>query len=525
MTTMHPMFRRVALGLALLASAAVAACDTDSLTTVNDNPNSPTDAPPGPLFTSAVSNGVRRWMGGYAFTQTSVLVQHLAMNQYTDEDRYAGLRASATSGNFDGAYANELQDLRQLVRKGQALNAAGIHGPARVLQTWEFGVMTDAFGDIPYSDALAGDSGTLAPRYDAQKDIYASFFTTLAAAVTAMGSATGPGFGNADPIYGGNLQRWQRFANSLRARYALQLVNVDRAKTDAELRAALAAPGGVLQSNADNAKLTWPGDGVNDNPWAVNLKTRDDRRMSRTLMTVLLGTNDPRTAILAQPVVDSSLYRNGYGGMPNGLLADSAGKWTRLASRPGAIFFPGVTTYGTYGTPAGLSTPSYLLTYAEVLFIQAEAAERGLGGLAQGQAAAFYRAAVTASLEQWGITAPSTVSAFLAQPDIAYKGGTDGLRQIALQKWVALFGNAPQAWAEWRRTCQPATIRPGPAAIVSYVPRRFYYSTGEASVNADRLNEAIARQGPDNFKTRVYWDKSPSAAPTYVDAATCGPTS
>jgi hypothetical protein len=521
--------RRVALGLALLASAAASAltaCDTDSLTTVNDNPNSPTDAPPGPLFTSAVNSGVRRWMGGYNFTQTSAVVQHLAMNQYTDEDRYAGLRASATSGNFDGAYANELQDLRQIVRKGQALNAPGIHGPARVLQTWEFGVMTDAFGDIPYSDALRGDSGTLAPKYDAQKDIYAGLFTTLAAAVTAMsGGAGGPGLGNADPIYGGDLLRWQRFANSLRARYALQLVNVDRAKAETELRAALAAPGGVLQSNADNARLVWPGDGVNDNPWAVTLKTRDDRRMSRTLMTVLLGTNDPRTAVFAQPVVDSSLYRGGFGGMPNGLLADSAGKWTRLASRPGAVFFPGVTTYGTYGSPAGLSTPSYLMTYAEVLFIQAEAAERGLAGLAAAQAPALYRQAVTASLEQWGIAAPSAASAFLAQPDVAYKGGADGLRQIALQKWVALFSNGPQAWAEWRRTCQPATIRPGPAAIVSYVPRRFYYSTGEASVNADRLAEAIARQGPDDFKTRVYWDKNPTAAPTYVDAATCGPTS
>ena len=175
--------------------------------------------------------------------------------------------------------------------------------------------------------------------------------------------------------------------------------------------------------------------------------------------------------------------------------------------------------------PAGLSTPSYLMTWAEVLFIKAEAAERGLGGLAAAQAPALDRQAITASLEQWGITAPAAVGAFLAQPDVAYKGGTDGLKQIALQKWVALYGNGPQAWAEWRRTCQPATIRPGPAAIVSYVPRRFYYSTGEASVNADRLAEAIARQGPDDFKTRVYWDKNPTAAPTYVDAATCGPTS
>jgi hypothetical protein len=132
-------------GLALLAASL--GCNSDALTTVNDNPNNPTDAPPGPLFTSAVANGVRRWMGGYDFTETSAVVQHLAMNQYTDEDRYAGLRASATTGNLDGAYANELQDLRQLVVKGQAQSAPGIWGPARVMQSWEFQVMTVAFGD------------------------------------------------------------------------------------------------------------------------------------------------------------------------------------------------------------------------------------------------------------------------------------------------------------------------------------------------------------------------------------------
>jgi hypothetical protein len=524
--TIRPL-SRLATGLALaFTTAASMGCNSDALTTVNDNPNNPTDAPPGPLFTSAVASGVRRWMGGYNFTETSAVVQHLAMNQYTDEDRYAGLRASATTGNLDGAYANELQDLRQLAVKGQAQNAPGIWGPARVMQSWEFQVMTDAFGDLPYTEALKGDSGTLTPKYDAQKDIYAGLLAALQTAATGMAGASGSAtLGTADPVYGGDLLRWQRFANGLRARLALQLVNVDRATADAQLRAALAGPGGVFQSNAENAKLVWPGDGVNDNPWAVNLKTRDDRRMSRTLMTVLLATSDPRTAIYAQPVVDSSMYRGGYGGMPNGLLADSAGKWTRLASRPGAIFFPGVTTYGTYGSASGLSTPSYLLTYAEVLFIQAEAAERALGGLATGQAPALYRAAVTASLEQWGVTSSAAVSAFLAQPDVAYKGGTEGLKQIAVQKWVALYGNGPQAWNEWRRTCQPSTIKPGPSAVVSYVPRRFYYSTNEASSNAANLNDAIARQGPDDFKARVYWDKSPTAAPTYVDAATCGPTS
>ena len=148
------------------------------------------------------------------------------------------------------------------------------------------------------------------------------------------------------------------------------------------------------------------------------------------------------------------------------------------------------------------------------MFIKAEAAERGLGGLSAGEAEADYNAAITASLEQWGITDQAAISAFLAHPEIAYKGGTDGLKQIANQKWVALFTDGGQAWSEWRRTCQPSTLVPGPAAIVNYIPRRFFYSTREASVNATSMQAAITRQGPDNFGTRIYWDSHPTAAPT-----------
>jgi hypothetical protein len=158
------------------------------------------------------------------------------------------------------------------------------------------------------------------------------------------------------------------------------------------------------------------------------------------------------------------------------------------------------------------------MTYAELMFIKAEAAERGLGGLSPAQAEASYKAAITASLEQWGITDAGTVNAFLAEPEIAYKGGVEGLKQIAVQKWVALFTDGGQAWAEWRRTCQPTTLVPGPAAIVNYIPRRFFYSTREASVNATSMQEAISRQGPDNFGTRVYWDSNPGAAPTCAPA-------
>ena len=200
--------------------------------------------------------------------------------------------------------------------------------------------------------------------------------------------------------------------------------------------------------------------------------------------------------------------------MPAARTQYSANAWYRKASRPGTIFYPGVTSSGTFGTSAGLSTPSYLMTYAELLFIKAEAAERGLGGLSAGEAATDYYAAIRASMEQWGVTDATAITAFLASPDVAYKGGTDGLKQIATQKWIALFSDDAQAWAEWRRTCQPSNVIPGPNTIVPYIPRRYYYSTTEASVNANNLNAAIARQGADNFGTRVYWDTKPTNAPT-----------
>jgi hypothetical protein len=121
---------------------------------------------------------------------------------------------------------------------------------------------------------------------------------------------------------------------------------------------------------------------------------------------------------------------------------------------------------------------------------------------------------------QWGVTDAARINAFLADTAVAYKGGTPGLTQIAYQKWVALFTDGGTAWAEWRRTCVPNTIKPGPAATQTTVPRRFMYPPTETSVNGASLTDAINRQGADAFSTRVYWDTAPTAAPTYT--AGCG---
>jgi hypothetical protein len=494
-----------ALGLVLGASA----CDNDSLTGLNQNPNSPTDAPSGPVFTNAVQTTAGRYFGSLDYRGTEFIAQHLGEAFYPDEDRYSRLQGPQTTTAFNNTYSRELEDLHKVAVAGIAADAPGLYGPALVMQTWAFGNLTDGWGDVPYSQALQGDSaeGTLSPVYDPQQDIYKGFFTTLTKVSADLDASGSNELGGADPIYGGDPEAWEKFANSLHARFALRVVNVDKALADAELKAAFTAPGGLIEDNADNAQLAWPGDGVFDNPWADNFKSRDDQRMSRTLVNIMLANQDPRLPIYAQPTQADTTK---YAGMQNGVDDATANSYARIASRAGDIF---------YADHGGLSYPSYLMTASEVLFIKAEAAERGLGGLTPAQAKGFYDDAITASLEQWGVTDAAAISAYLAQPNVAYKGGTNGLVQIAVQKWVSLYTQGMQAWAEWRRTCQPNTLQAGPAAVVDFIPRRLEYSQTEYAVNKENLDAAVSRQGgADTFASRMWWDSKPTAAPTYTAA-------
>jgi hypothetical protein len=295
----------------------------------------------------------------------------------------------------------------------------------------------------------------------------------------------------------------------------MRVVNVDPALADAQLRAAFSAPGGVFESNADAAAVVWPGDGTYNNPWGGDL-ARDDRRVSNRLIDPLVATQDPRLAVYAQPTEADPTK---YVGLQNGLLQADLGQYLTKTSRVGKALFTANTSYGNFGT-AGIARPSYLMTYAELAFIKAEAAERGIGGFNASQAAGFYQDGIRASMAQWGVTDQTAITNFLAQPAVAYQGGTAGLAQIATQKWIALFGDGGQAWTEWRRTCQPTTVKPGPQAIQGTVPRRLLYPTTEYASNPSSVAAAVTRQGADAFTTHMWWDTNPTAAPTYT--AGCG---
>ncbi len=496
--------KKTRLSVALLAAVAVVttACQTD-LTGLNVDPNSPslnTPPPPGTIFTRAVVSTAQQVGGaGYQLSMLSLLTQQTAQTQYPDEDRYI-YRAGTIDGYFNGPYVADLMDYQAVFLVGQTSKDPSVWGPAKVMQTLGFQNVTDIYGDIPYSEALQGTAGpTLKPKYDAQKDIYYGMLKTLTDATAAMSS--GNGLGNGDPIYAGNVANWRKFSNALRLRLAMRIQKADAAKATAEIAAALAAPGGLMTSNADNAALPWPGDGTFDNPWASNFLTRDDYRMGKPLVDVLVAWSDPRLPIYAQPN-----QAGAYVGQPAGLDNTGAGSYGTLGSRIGTLWYPGATVAGTFGTSAGKKTATYLMTFAEQNFILAEAANRGMGGLSSAAAKGYYDAGVTASITQWGGTA-AQAAAYLATSNVAYAGGTAGLTQILMQKWIASFTQGGEAWSDWRRTGIPAGLVPGPKAQVSFIPRRMQYATTEQSVNNEKLLEAIARQGADAMNTRIWWDR------------------
>lgn len=475
----------------LIALTFSAAACGEGLTELNRNPNAPTDVDPEFLFPQGTTAVVRLVRGaGFDMTLTSLWAQHFAKIQYVDEDKYE-VRPGDIDSYWTAFYAGGLQDLTQTIEKAttdprHVADRGNFTAPPTIMRAWTYGAMTDIWGDIPYSEANLGDGGPITPKYDTQAAIYDSLLASLAAATTSI-VPTGDDYGTADPIYGGDMLQWRKFSNSLRLRYAMRMSDVDATQARSEFTAAMAAAGGVFTANTDNAELVWPGDGTNDNPFFVNFKTRDDHRVSKAMVDTLKALSDPRLAVYARPTAADPTQ---YVGVQNGLVtSDAAALGLTKTSRIGLAF-------------ARANSPSVLMQYSEVLFIQAEAAARGWGG----NAATLYNEAITASMEYHGVPGNET-TAYLTQPSVIYNP-TTGLTQIALQKWISLFGQGTEAYAEWRRTGVP-NLTPGPAAITNpkVVARRLTYPLLEQSYNSANLAAAVTAQGGADLEDRVWWDR------------------
>jgi hypothetical protein len=482
---MKHVLGRVAPALALALGAA--ACD-NGLTELNVDPNNPPYVAAPAILPEAEQAAVNRALGSnYNLTMLGLWSQSFSKIQYIDEDKYR-LRSTTIDAHWAGFYGDALEDFQKIIEQGDSLAHPNWTAIGTIMQQWTFQIVTDTWGDVPYSEALLGPANTT-PKYDPQKDIYYGMMAKLTTASSII-QPGGVSFGGEDAIYTGDMVAWRKFSNSLRLRMAMRISNVDPTKAKAEVLAALAAPGGVFTSNADNAALHYSGSVPSDNPiYAVfHEGQRYDQVISKTVVDSLTRLNDPRLAVYADPAPNGCAGGGVYCGYPNGTV--TASDFAAL-SPIGAAFKE---------NPAA---PSSMMTLSEVLFLKAEAAAKGW---IAGDPADYYRQGIRASMEQYGIS-NAAITAYLAQPSVAYQG----LRSIYMQKWIALFGNGPEQFASWRRETvnggqHAPFLTPAPNGTPSVMPYRVFYPASEQSTNSDNWTAAVAANGGGTLNDkRVWW--------------------
>lgn len=450
----------------------------------------------------------------------SCWVQHQAKVQYTDEDRYRP-RISVINNTWSSFYASSGMDAETIIKIAQARGADydNYQGVALVLKCYIVSVTTDLFGDIPYTEAFKArptDGGILSPAYDTQASIYADLILKLKEANDLLSEDNPDIIG--DNLYGNDIVMWKKFANSLRLRLLLrQSGRVDPTAEMTDMLVTNAADYPIFESNADNAALAYLGTAPNNNPVNENRKTRDDHRVSATLIDKMYTFN---TFVDWRVVVYAELAEKpgDFVGLPNGLSsADAAAFNGNGISQTSKL--------GSYFTAA--TAPGMLMSYAELNFILAEAVQKNYVTGSAITAQQYYEEGITASYAQYGTQIEETVLdlwgsancnswfgsstptiAQITAHYIAREGAWDAvapLKQIATERWLATFDQGLQSWFEWRRTGFPVLAVPA-AAYNPHTPQRVYYPSDEYARNNTNVSAAIATQGTDDLNTRVWWD-------------------
>lgn len=482
------MKKSLILGLPALL-LAMSSC-VDSLQSDNINPKLATVVP-GVTEVSTAERSLARTL-----TSTNVnlgisrlLVQYWTETTYNDESRYNLANRNIPENFWTPLYTTTLSNLKDATRTISADPALDAKIKANQLacidvlavQTWA--TLVDTYGNIPYTDALNVENPQ--PKYDDAAGIYTDLLKRLDADLAAM-VTTSTGLGSADLIYGGNMTRWVRYANSLKLRLAMNTVDVDpaRAKTVAEQ-----AAGKIFQSTADNAQLAFTSANPNQNPLYEDLVAsgRTDFVGAKTLIDPLISLNDPRLSIYFQPLDGTTDYVGAVYG-PQGSV--------NTASQPGTVL-------------RVATLPGVLASYSEMQFLLAEAAARGFA--VGGTADTYYNNAITASITYWeGLanktTAAADAAAYLAQPAVAYATATGDYKQkIGTQKWISLYNQPTQAWVEVRRLDYPRLVKPTNA--LTDIPLRFTYPVSEQNLNGTNYADASTKIGGDKVTTKIFWDK------------------
>lgn len=465
------------------------ACN-DRLEELNKPTKNAVDVPAEPLFT----NGLNELFFLMNNSDVNINVfrlyaQYWAQTTYPDESQYNMVGRRNPDFMWRKAYRDALKDLDQArkvtLETAEALglteaeknNRLGIIDACKV---YAFAIMVDLFGATPFTEAL--DPEILQPKYDDGHEVYNNLITMLDGAIAMMDAGESAFSADQDPVYQGDAGAWLAFANSLKLKLAITIADVDNAKAQTMITQAVSS--GLIDDNALNTSITYLGAFPNTNPMWEDLvqSGRADYVVANTLIDKLNNLADPRISVFAEPLDDGITYEGGIYGTNNTYAQKS---------HIGDLFHQP-------------DLEGLILDYSEVEFMLAEAVERGF--TVPGTAAEHYNAAITASMEYWGIDA-ADITAYLANPAVAYATAAGTWKQkIGTQQWIAFFNRGVEGWSLWRRLDFTGFNVP-PGLVYSDIPNRFIFPIEERTLNGTNLDAAIQLiGGSDDVQTRVFWD-------------------
>lgn len=461
---------------------------TSDFDELNTDPNKAFQTDPAYLL-SYSQNGV----GGHRFElwRGNLLHAMLWSNQFitpwtTPFSTNDGWATAYWDRSYERLAGSIEETLRQIDAEG-ASNAEEKKAITRIWRAFIYHRITDFWGDVPYSEAGKGNSDRIfQPKYDSQEDIYLDMLNELKEAVTVLESnASGNTFGSADLVYGGDHSDWIKFGNSLRLRLAMRLTEV--APSTAQQHVSEVASASLITVNDDNCRLLrLNGDQfdpqVNGSSAPV-VAGFNGNYLSQSLVDILKDRNDPRLPVYALP--------NGggeYVGYPNG-----------NPTAPLPDLLPANFSLPNPNTVFALDADVMFLSAAEVNFLLAEAVKRGW---AAGNAETYYQEGIRQSLDYHGI-ASTDIDNYLLETEVVYDD-SKGLEQIITQKWIGLYSDGWEAYAEVRRTGFPTFEA---TALNGEIPKRLRYPTTEQTLNTASYTSAVSgMSGGDTEASNVWWD-------------------
>jgi hypothetical protein len=532
------MKKRLIYGSLVLGATLFAGC-TKNFDKINTDPNKTTAALINPNYFMSQAQIQFANAGYRELLLQSCWIQGLASTEgyYTNGDKYVygGSPQNYTNmiWNDDYGAGTLIYEMKNLVKGNAALSNLDNCGTIMLVAIQQPTV--DSYGDSPYSQAYQAKTGIFTPAFDKTQTIYSTMLSQLATATAALDvSKAGP---TSDLFYHGNVAQWKKLGYSLMLKLAMRLTKVDPAT--AQKYAEMAYTGGAMSSIADDAVVLSDAADNNSNNSANtflnNVPDWQGVRWGKTLISYMQSNSDPRIPAIAEIAIGNGLAANAAYvpgdntaskqlGMPNGYDIGGPFDISKAPGYPGAtpanpaVTGDGPAEQGKYSRPRfavylDRNRASFVATYGETELLFAEAASRGW---ATGVAATHFANALAADMQEisqlnstpQAVVDPAAIAAYVAAHPLV---PATALQQINMEYYVShcTTFNFIEAWNNWKRSGYPVltpVVYPGQFTNGS-IPRRVTYPVSIPQTNPAGLAAAVADQGPDNFTTRVWWDK------------------